>query len=201
MRTNSRARATASVSAQPWARNRAIALASVQPVPWVLVVSIRVPCQLVMLSVSISASASASPSSCPPLISTAQPCSPTRWSAAATGSSSSVSAFNSGRLGVAIVATFISSPKAATVAASARTDPLVATITGSNTIGRSGRSAFIASSRAASWVGGKGAADHADLDRIDADVADDRVDLGEHHFRRHRVDGARRRACSGRSPR
>ena len=49
--------------ADPVARKKAIALASVQPVPWVLVVSIRWPCQLVILSVSISASASASPSS------------------------------------------------------------------------------------------------------------------------------------------
>ena len=38
--------------------------------------------------------------------------------------------------------------------------------------------------------GGKGAADHADLHRIDADVGSHRIDLGENHFRRYRMDGA-----------
>ena len=37
-------------------------------------------------------------------------------------------------------------------------------------------------------LGGEGAADHADLHRVDADVADDRVDLREDHLGRNRVD-------------
>ena len=76
-----------------------MALAKVQPVPCVLLVSIRWPCQLVMLSVSMRASASASPSSWPPLISTAQPCLPTRCRAAATGSSSPVRRRKFGQVG------------------------------------------------------------------------------------------------------
>ena len=73
------------------------------------------------------------------------------------------------------------------VASSASGAPLVATITGSNTIGRSGCSCFSCSSRWAICSAANDAADHPDLDRIDADVLDHRVDLREDHLGRHRM--------------
>ena len=90
---------------------------------------------------------------------------------------------------MAIVATSISWPKAAIVASSASAEPLVATMTGSKTIGRSGCSALQPLEPLGDLLGGEGAADHADLHRVDADVGDDRVDLREDHFGRDRMDG------------
>ena len=77
----------------------------------------------------------------------AQRCFETSFKAPPTSSSSPVNRLSSGRLGVVNVATSISRPKAATVASSASCAPLVATITGSNTIGIPSRLA----SRSAMW--------------------------------------------------
>ena len=89
-----------------------------------------------------------------------------------------------------MVATSISLPNAAMVASSASVAPLVATITGSNTIGRSGCSCLSCSSRCGDLLGGEGAADHADLDRIDADIARPPRRSGRGHLGRDRMDRA-----------
>jgi hypothetical protein len=46
--------------------------------------------------------------------------------------------------------------------------------------------------------GRKGARDHPDLDRVDADIADDRVDLRKNRLGRHRDAPHRPRGCSAR---
>jgi hypothetical protein len=59
-------------------------------------------------------------------------------------------------------------------------------MTGSNTIGIPGCSARRRSSRAATCS----AANHADLDRVDSDIADNSFNLRENHLGRDRMDGA-----------
>ena len=99
---------------------------------------------------------------------------------------------------MAIVATSISRPNAAIVASSASGAPLVATITGSKTIGMPGCSALQPLEPVGDLLGGEGAADHSDLDRIDADIADHRVDLRENRLRPEPDERRSRRACSAR---
>ena len=77
-------------------------------------------------------------------------------------------ASSSGKLGVVIVASRISRSKAEIVSASANTAPLVATITGSNTIG-TGYSADYPQPH----VLVSGVADHPDFDGINADIRND----------------------------
>ena len=96
-----------------------------------------------------------------------------------------------------MVATSISLPNAAIVASSASVAPLVATITGSNTIGRSGFSA-LSSSRSATCPAAKALPIMPILTASTPMSLDDRVDLGEDHFGRHRMDGAHaQRVLSG----
>ena len=68
--------------------------------------------------------------------------------------------------------------------------PLLAIITGSRTMGIARVPPRWTRSRSATARTIAGARQHADLDRVGADVLEDGVDLRRHHLRRHLVDGA-----------
>lgn len=114
----------------PWPNPQASALAKVQPVPCVSVVSIRLPLSSASRPAGESSRSTITPPApCPPLAA--------RWQPWASTAASPPSAASSGMFGVTTEASVINRPKAAMVSGSARVDPLVAIITGSNTIGTS----------------------------------------------------------------
>ena len=155
---------------------QAIALASVQPVPWVLVVSIRWPCQLVILSVFDQRVGERVAFLVPALDQHRAAMLPTSCSAPATGSSSLVRRVQLGQVGRGDgrdVHQLAEGGDGRLVGQRARR--------WSRPSPDRTRSARRRTARAGvgDRLGGEGAADHADLDRIDADVVGDRVDLGE----------------------
>ena len=110
-----------------------------------------------------------------------------------------VSASASGRLGVTRVARGSSSVFSTSMpCSSSSAAPLVDSSTGSSTSGN-----FYVLERIGHGVRDAAVAQHADLDRVGADIAQRRFDLGAHQFRRHGMDGMHAIACpapSRRSP-
>jgi hypothetical protein len=105
-------------------------------------------------------------------------------------------AFELGQVGGHHVASGRSSETSASTASSASSgSPLLATITGSRTTARRRRERR--GQPAGHGADDAGVGQHADLHRVDAEVAEHGVDLRRHHLRRQLVDGAHPQSVLG----
>ena len=178
----------------PLARPAAIAEDSEHPVPWVFLVAMRGAASAMMPSPSneivdalaalpvaaLDQHGAASHRQQPPALALRS-----RLSLVATGSSSSAAA--SGRFGVISEARGMSSlRKPATASGASRRSPEVATITGSSTTCFGDQRA----SAGDDGLDGRALRHHADLDGLDVEIGEYRIDLRGDEIGRHR-DGCR----------